>query len=501
MPQNLSDMNILLISPEYPDTYWSFKHALKFVSKKALNPPLGLLTVASLLPGDWNKKLVDLNVSSLKESDIRWADYVFIGAMSVQQESARQVIDLCRKLNTKTVAGGPLFTGEPEGYLDRIDHLVLGEAEITLPRFLGDLQKGNPAKIYRTNDHPEMHMSPAPDYSLIDVSKYAQLNIQYSRGCPYDCEFCEITALLGRRFRTKSTGQVLMELDKLYETGFRGAVFFVDDNFIGNRRKLERDLLPAMVRWAEERDHPFFYTTEASVNLADEPRLMDLMVRAGFGKVFVGIETPDEAGLAECNKKQNRERDLIGSVNKIQSAGMEVAAGFIVGFDSDSPGIFQRQIDFIQESGIITAMVGVLNALNNTRLYRRLEKEGRILQNSSGNNTSTFLNFIPKMDRELLLNGYRNIVRTIYSGKAYHERVVRFLKIYQPRIKQQTGITIAKIKAFVRSILILGILNRERLYYWKILFWSLFNRPATFSLAITYSIYGYHFRRVFRDLD
>ncbi len=492
-------MNILLICPKYPDTYWSFKHALKFVAKKAANPPLGLLTVASLLPGEWNKKLVDLNVTSLQEPDIHWADFVFIGAMSVQQESARQILELCKKLNKKTVAGGPLFTGEPDGYLDLVDHLVLDEAEITLPHFLDDLRENKLKKMYRTPVHPEMQLSPVPDYSLIDVSKYAQLSIQYSRGCPFDCEFCEITALLGHRFRTKSTRQVLLELDNLYETGFRGNVFVVDDNFIGNRSKLKKDLLPAMIQWTEERGYPFFYTTEASIDLADDPELMDLMVKAGFGKVFVGIETPDEAGLAECDKVQNRDRDLIGSVNLIQSAGMEVAAGFIVGFDSDSPGIFQRQIDFIQDSGIITAMVGLLNALNNTRLYKRLEEEGRILQKSFGNNTSYSLNFIPKMDPEVLLKGYQNIVQSIYSPKEYYERVVRFLKMYKPKIKIQTGISFGKLMALLRSVVILGILSRERIYYWKLFFWSLFNRPATFSYAITYSIYGYHFRKVFRD--
>ncbi len=493
-------MNILLISPLYPDTYWSYKHALRFISKKAVCPPLGLLTVASLLPGEWNKKLVDMNVTVLEDRDIQWADYVFIGAMSVQQESAREVIARCRGLKTRIVAGGPLFTGEPENYTDLVDHLVLNEAEITLVRFLEDLLAGKPGKIYTTDKYPDIRQTPAPDYSLLDGSKYAQLSLQYSRGCPYDCEFCEITALLGRRFRTKTTQQIICELQNIYDTGFRGNVFIVDDNFIGSRNKLKSDLLPAMIRWAEDRGHPFLYTTEASINLADDPELMNLMVRAGFGKVFVGIETPDETSLVECDKNQNLRRDLIACVNEIQSSGMEVSAGFIVGFDNDTPGIFQRQIDFIQKSGIITAMVGLLNALNNTRLYRRLSEEGRILHRSGGNNTSYSMNFIPKMDREVLIEGYRSIIHTIYSGKAYTERVIRFLKTYEPKIKLQTRLTPAKLKAFLRSILILGIFNRDRLWYWKLFFWSLLNRPATFSLAITYSIHGYHFRKVFRQL-
>lgn len=498
-PLNFSTMNILLISPKYPDTYWSFNHALKFISKKAANPPLGLLTVASMLPAAWNKRVVDLNVKPLKDSDILWSDYVYIGAMTVQQESAGEVIDRCWHLNRKIVGGGPLFTGEPGKYIDLVDHMVLNEAEITLPMFLKDFYNGEARQVYKTNDYPDLRLTPPPDYSLVDVSDYAQLTLQFSRGCPFDCEFCEITALLGHKFRTKTTGQVISELNNIYDAGFRGNVFIVDDNFIGNKRKLKAELLPAMITWAEERGHPFFYTTEASINLADDPELMDMMVRAGFGKVFVGIETPDEASLAECDKNNNMGRDLIGCVNQIQRAGMEVTAGFIVGFDNDTPGIFQRQIDFIQKSGIITAMVGLLNAMNNTRLYDRLEKEGRLLERCSGDNTGFTINFIPKMDREILMKGYNQIVHTIYSGKEYNERVIRFLKEYRPKIRLQTKLTTERLLAFVRSIFYLGILNRERIWYWKLFFWSLFNRPSTFPLAITYSIYGHHFRKVFRE--
>jgi len=256
-----------------------------------------------------------------------------------------------------------------------------------------------------------------------------------------------------------------------------------------------------MTGWAAERSHPFHYTTEASINLADDNELMDQMVNAGFGKVFIGIETPDEASLAECDKNNDLQRDLIGCVRRIQIAGMEVTAGFIVGFDSDNPGIFQRQIDFIQKSGIITAMVGLLNALNNTRLYKRLSDEGRILDNSSGDNTGYSINFIPKMDKEVLMDGYQSIIRNIYSSKAYTERVIQFLKIYEPKIKLQTQFTFGKIMAFVRSIILLGIFNKGQFWYWKLFFWSLIHRPATFSLAITYSIYGYHFKRVFRDIS
>jgi radical SAM superfamily enzyme YgiQ (UPF0313 family) len=346
-----------------------------------------------------------------------------------------------------------------------------------------------------------MESSPAPDYSLVDHRRYAQFCIQYSRGCPYNCEFCEITALLGRKFRTKSTEQILLELENMYIKGFRGNVFFVDDNFIGNRKKLKTDLLPSIIEWNQSRAYPFEFTTEASINLSDDPELMSMMSRAGFVKVFVGIETPDELCLEECDKNLNKQRDLIHCVNKIQSSGLEVMAGFIVGFDNDSPGIFQRQIDFIQQSGIITAMVGLLNAPNNTRLHKRLSEEGRITNYNSGDNTGYSINFIPKMDKEDLLKGYHTIVSSIYSSKAYYERVIRFLKNYEPRVKSRTDIPFGRILALFRSMIILGFLNKNQLYYWRLFFWSLIYRPKLFPLAITYSIYGYHFRKVFKDLS
>ena len=490
-------MNILLVNPKTPDTYWSFKHALRFISKKAANPPLGLITVAAMLPADWHRKLVDLNVTVLKDKEILWADYVFISAMSVQQESVREIIERCKTHQIKMVAGGPLFTGEPENFPD-IDHLVLNEAELTFPEFLSDLKRNQARKIYRATDYASLGNSPAPDYSLIDHRKYAQLSIQYSRGCPFNCEFCEITALLGRKVRTKSTEQILQELENIYHNGYRGNIFFVDDNFIGNKKKLKNELLPAIISWNMSRNYPFDFTTEASINLSDDPELMAMMSEAGFVKVFVGIDSPDEGSLEECDKKLNKQRDLIHCVNKIQSNGMEVMAGFIVGFDNDSPGIFQRQIDFIQQSGIITAMVGLLIAPNNTRLYKRLSDEGRITKYSSGDNTGYSINFIPKMDKEALFKGYQTILDNIYSSKAYYERVKRFLKDFEPSIKARTALTFGRILALFRSIVILGILEKNQLYYWRLFFWSLVYRPKLFPMAITYSIYGYHFKKVFR---
>jgi radical SAM superfamily enzyme YgiQ (UPF0313 family) len=490
-------MNILLIYPQNPDTYWSFKHALKFISKKSSNIPLGLITVASLLPETWNKKLTDLNVSRLRDKDIRWADYVFISAISVQSASVELIIKRCHQLNARIVGGGPLFTEEYEQYAE-VDHLVLNEAEITLPLFIDDLLNGHPRKIYQSDKFADILNSPLPDYALLRLNRYATAGIQYSRGCPFDCEFCDITAIFGRHVRTKTSDQVIAELDQLLNIGWRGSVFFVDDNFIGHKKKLKEELLPVLIRWMESNDNPFLFITEASINLADDRELCDLMVRAGFSKVFIGIETPEESCLMECNKLHNNNRDLIECVREIQNHGMEVSAGFIVGFDNDPPDIFQRQIDFIQNSGIVTAMVGLLNAPRLSKLYKRLQKEGRIIDKFTGDNTDYSMNFVPAMDKNQLLNGYKKILRNIYSSKSYYERVLLFLKQYDPPNVQKFSFN--RAMALLKSIIFLGIIRKNRGYYWRIFFWSVFNKPKSFPLAVTYAIYGYHFRRVFREV-
>jgi radical SAM superfamily enzyme YgiQ (UPF0313 family) len=358
-------MKVLLVYPKYPESFWSFSYALRFIGKKSAHPPLGLLTVAAMLPREWEKRLVDMNVKKLRDEDIKWADCVFISAMAIQRDSAREVIDRCHRFGVKTVAGGPLFTMEPEEF-DDVDHLVLNEAEITLPQFLEDLERGTPQHIYTTDLKPDLSQTPIPLWDLINLHDYASMSIQYSRGCPYDCEFCDITTLYGHKQRLKTVEQMLAELDALYERGWRGSVFIVDDNFIGNKVRLKNEVLPAIIEWMEAHEHPFWFITEASINLADDEELMDLMRRAGFVHVFVGIETPDEESLKECNKFANLNRNLISSVKKIQNYGMQVSGGFIVGFDNDTPSIFERQIKFIQQSGIVTAMVGLLNAPKGT---------------------------------------------------------------------------------------------------------------------------------------
>jgi radical SAM superfamily enzyme YgiQ (UPF0313 family) len=491
-------MNILFVNPEYPDTFWSFKHALKFISKKAAYPPLGLLTVAAMLPTEWSKRLIDMNVEALEDEDIRWADYVFLGGMSVQKNSAKEVITRCTALGRKIVAGGPLFTAYHEDFKE-IDHFVLNEAELTLSQFLDDEQRGRPQRFYSSDEWADLNTTPIPLWDLIKLKHYSAMSIQYSRGCPYDCEFCDITVLYGREPRTKTKQQVVAELESLYSFGWRGPVFFVDDNFIGNRTKLKNDILPAIIEWMEKRKHPFILNTEVSINLSDDQELMRLLVQAGFDTVFVGIESPNEESLIECKKIPNKGRDLAASVKKIHQSGLQVQGGFILGFDHDPASIFDHLTRFIQETGIVTAMVGLLNAPKGTRLYKRLLKDGRLLSTFSGDNTDFSMNFIPRMNVEALLKGYRHTLESLYSPKHYYARVKRFLKEYRPTQPRIFRVRLMHLKAFSKSIVLLGVIGKERIHYWKLFFWSLFRRPKLFPLAITFSIYGHHFRKVFEQ--
>jgi radical SAM superfamily enzyme YgiQ (UPF0313 family) len=490
-------LKVLLVYPEFPDTFWSFKHALKFIRKKAAYPPLGLLTVGAMLPREWPKRLADLNMCKLSEKDLAWADCVFISAMAVQRESARQIISRCKRQGLKVIAGGPLFTSEYEEFED-VDHFVLNEAELTLPLFLADLERGCAKRVYATSRFCDIRKTPAPMWELADLKRYAAMSVQFSRGCPFNCDFCNVTALLGHRPRIKTAEQVIAELDGLYKLGWRGQVFVVDDNFIGNKKYLKTQLLPKLIEWQKDkRGIPL--NTEASINLADDRMLMDMMVEAGFDTVFIGIETPDETSLTECNKMQNKNRDLAENVRLIQKAGLQVQGGFIVGFDSDRPSIFQRQIDFIQKTGIVTAMVGLLQAPVGTRLYQRLKQEGRLAGQLSGDNVDGTTNIIPKMDQNILFRGYRNMMRQIYSPKPYYQRVKIFLQTYR-RPKFKTPLDLQRILALFRSSIRLGILGKERIHYWKILSWTIFRRPDLFPLVVTFAIYGHHFRKIYKSL-
>ena len=488
-------MNILLVNPEVPDTFWSFRHALKFISLKSPFPPLGLLTVAALLPKEWSKRLVDLNIERLHDRDIQWADYVFLGGMSVQERSARDIIASCKHLSRPIVAGGPLFTARPDEFAD-VDHLVLNEAECTLPAFLAVLRRGAADHRYSSSEWADITRTPVPAWELAKMRKYSSMNVQYSRGCPYDCEFCDITVLNGRIPRTKTANQLLNEFDSLAAQGWTGDLFLVDDNFIGNKALLKREVLPALIRWRNGRKHPFTLNTEATLNLADDEELMDQMVQAGFTHVFVGIESPNEESLHECRKVPNFRRDLLGSVRRLQSKGLQVQGGFILGFDNDPESIFERMIAFIQESGIVTAMVGLLNAPVGSRLFKRMQEEGRLLKTMSGDNTDFSMNFIPKMDFTALQNGYRTVLETIYAPKHYYARVRTLLRNYRHRKDVPSGIRLIHLQALAKSAILLGVIGKERFQYWKLMFWSVFTRPRSFPLAVTLAIYGYHFRKI-----
>lgn len=486
-------MNILLVYPKFPDTFWSFTYALGFIGKKAAFPPLGLITVASLLPPNWPKRLVDLNVEDLTDEDLSWADMAFISGMAVQRKSAKAIIARCKASNLPVVAGGPLFTAEPDqfGY---VDHLVLDEAEVTLPAFLADLQDGHAQKIYKARDFCDIGDTPAPSWDLVNTRRYAAMNIQFSRGCPFNCEFCNVTELFGHRPRMKTPEQVIAELDRIYATGWRSSIFFVDDNFIGNKAYLKRHFLPALIEWRRDKKGCVLLT-EASINLADDPDLMDMMVKAGFDSVFIGIESPDADSLAECRKTHNTNRDLLTDVKRIHRSGLQVMGGFIVGFDSDTPSIFQRQIDFIQKSGIVTAMVGMLQAPPGTRLFERLRQEHRVTETFSGDNVDGTTNIIPRMGMDKLSEGYQAIMKHIYSPKGYYQRIRTLLKeLNAPKVNQP--LSVQRFLSFFRATFRIGLLGKERWQYWQLLIWTFIRRRSMMPVAITLSIYGYHYRRI-----
>jgi radical SAM superfamily enzyme YgiQ (UPF0313 family) len=496
-------MNALLIYPELPDTYWSFKHALKFLGKRAAQPPLGLMTVAALLPANWKKKLVDTNVERLLDRDLAWADVVLVSAMHIQRNSLAAIVERCRARGLRTVVGGPIASSISASDL-KADHVVIGEAESLMSGLARDLEQGAAKPIYQAAERPEMGTSPLPDLSLIKMHRYSTMAVQYSRGCPFNCEFCDIIEIYGRRPRTKAVAQVLAELDQLRAAGWREAVFIVDDNFIGNKARA-KELCMALAEWRSQYKTSFDFNTEASLNLADDPELMQLMKDAGFVSVFMGIETPDESGLIASNKLQNTRRSLLDSVATIQSYGMQVMGGFILGFDTDRDDIFDRMVEFIQKSGIPVAMVGLLQAMPGTQLFRRLGKEGRILDTGHGDNTCDKLNFLPRMDATRLIEGYRSVLTRIYSCEAYYERVKLYLSRTQPRNgdrrTRQRWLTAGNARAFVTSIVRQGVVGRQRWSYWKFLLTVAAHYRHCVGAAMTLAVMGYHFQVMTRKLS
>ncbi len=490
-------MNVLLVSPRTPTTFWSLKHAVRFVSRKAAFPPLGLLTVAAMLPRDWHLRLVDLNVRRLRDSDLRWADYVMIGAMIVHRDSVEEIVARAQQFQCSIIGGGPLFTTGHEEYAGRV-HSVLGEAEGIIGELAADMESRELKDVYRPCGWPDVSTVPVPRWDLIRLRHYATMPVQFSRGCPYDCEFCDVIVMNGRQPRTKTPAQMLAELEALAAAGWAGAVFVVDDNFIGNRPRV-KELLREIIAWRRRRRVRFSFLTEASVNLADDQQLLDLMVEAGFRRVFVGIESPHQTSLLECNKKQNLGRDLSEAIRTIQRSGLEVMGGFIVGFDSDPREIFELLFDFIQRTGVAAAMVGLLTALPKTRLYLRLLGEGRLSANATGNNTEAVLNFVPKLDREFLLAGYRQLMKTLYEPRTYYQRALTFLSQHQPR-GPRMPLTWNNLRALARSLWTMGVLHRGRLAFWKYLATVAMRHPRQFHSAISLAIHGFHYRKVAKAL-
>ncbi|MFX3626030.1 MAG: B12-binding domain-containing radical SAM protein [bacterium] len=484
-------MNILLVYPKMPDTFYAMKHFIEVVGKKAAYPPLGLLTIAPLLPDDWNKKLVDLNLADLKDEDLKWADYVLLSAMNVQEESVREIVAQCNRVGTKIVAGGSLFTHEYERF-PNIDHFVLNEAEITLPIFLDDLYNGKEKPIYKSSEFADVSTSPTPAFELADMDEYLYAIVQYSRGCPYMCDFCDVTALFGRKPRTKSSEQIIIELETLEKQSDVKLVLFADDNLIGNRRILKSDLLPALIEWRKKKKPSFFFATQLTINLADDEELMQLLLDAGFRHIFIGIETPDESGLKESRKTQNLKRNQLDNIRKLHNAGFIISAGFIVGFDTDTPSIFQQQVDFIQESGIPLPIVNILKAPPGTELFERIKNEGRLSRDFAFAEGET--NIVPKMDEKILFDGFIGLIDDIYSPEKSYERLVKFFTTYRhPKTttKVPEKYNLKDFKMIFRVIYLLGIKDPNRKYFWKLIQWAWTNNRKYLDKSFFYAIMIY----------
>jgi radical SAM superfamily enzyme YgiQ (UPF0313 family) len=490
---------VLLVYPEFPPSFWGFKYAMEFIGKKSAMPPLGLLTVAGMIPEDgYELKLVDMNITSLEDEHVAWADFVLTSTMIVQQKSLREVIARCNRIGVPIVAGGP----HPTSFHDEIrgvDHFVLDEVEEIFPQFLEDFENGCAKQMYRTSKKPDVTKTPSPRFDLLNLDAYRSMALQFSRGCPFDCEFCDITKLFGKVPRTKTDDQMLAELDILYDLGWRGSLFLVDDNFVGNKRDALR-LLHAIAGWQKEKEYPFYLYTEASVTLVEQEPLMDAMVDAGLSMVFLGIESPNPDTLKKSNKNQNTKKGvdnyLLHAVRTLQGKGIEVTGGFILGLDGDGPEVFDAQIDFIKEAGIPIAMVGLLNALRGTGLYHRLEREGRLLTESTGNNLDITLNFIPEMERQTLINGYKRILTTLYDTTLsnYFQRCWTQFKNMKPIEHSARSTGKMELLAFARSLW-RQMFSYQGPAYLKFLLKTIFRCPGMFPDAVRLAIMGYHFQK------
>lgn len=495
--------NALLVYPRFPPSYWGFQYAIELMGKRSAMPPLGLLTVAAMFPAHYRLRLVDTNVTELTDQDLDWADLVLTSTMVVQRRALQEVIARCNHRGRPVVVGGP----HPTSFADEIvgaDYYLLDEVEETFPRFLADWEAGCAQRVYLPEHKPVVAATPVPRFDLLDLGAYSSMALQFSRGCPFNCEFCDITKLFGRVPRTKSNPQMLAELSALYDLGWRGPVFLVDDNFIGNRREALR-LLPEIAAWQRQRAYPFDLFTEASVNLARHEPLMDAMVAAGFSMVFLGIESPNPVALERTRKSQNVDRGdgdyLLHAVRTIQRKGMEVSGGFILGLDGDGPEVFDAQVAFIQAAGIPRAMVGLLSALRGTDLHARLEAEGRLVGEASGNNVEIALNFRPQLAPAVLIDGYRRVLATLYEPglKSYFARCWTLVANLGPGVTgRRRRFETAKLFALLRSVR-RQALSRQAPAYLGFLLRTLLLHPRQIGLAIRLAIMGLHFEKFTRQ--
>lgn len=495
-------MNILLIQPKFPVTYWGGQYSIGLIGKRAFMPPLGLLTVAALCPRDWNMRLVDLNAEELPENDLDWADLVLMSGMAIQHSSMMEAIAKCKKHGVRVAVGGPHATSSPEKF-DAVDHLILDEGEITFTAFLNDLRNGTPERVYTANgEKPDVTETPIPRFDLLKVNDYSHMCIQFSRGCPFACEFCDITTLYGKKPRTKTAEQITAELQAIYDLGYRGELFLVDDNFIGNKKNVKL-ALPKVIEWMKQHNYPFWLYTEASINLADDDELLEMMCDAGFVSVFIGIESPSMESLRETSKFQNLAGNLMSKVHKIQACGLEVMAGFIVGFDSDTNDIFDRQIEFITAARIPMAMVGPLQAMPNTQLWDRLKKEGRLKADFEGD-TFGFCNFETKLPALTLATGYKKVLATLYSPEGYFGRLKALISAMRPGRESIGRLSLSmKCKYMIliaRALTYLLFAHEERAHYWDFLMWTCKHRPDKLLFAFSRSIIGNHLMRYTSDV-
>ncbi|MER3434370.1 MAG: B12-binding domain-containing radical SAM protein [Leptolyngbya sp. ERB_1_1] len=487
-------MRVLLLYPVFPQSFWSFEKALQLVGRKAMLPPLGLITVAAILPQEWEFKLVDRNVRDVTEAEWNWADLVIMSAMIVQKGDLLEQIREAKRRGKRVAVGGPYATALPDQVAEA-DYLILDEGEITLPKFIEAVQRGDTHGTYRSNgDRPDVTSTPIPRFDLLDFNAYDNMSVQFSRGCPFQCEFCDIIVLYGRKPRTKSPEQLLAELDRLYELGWRRSIFMVDDNFIGNKRNVKL-LLKALQGWMAEHEYPFHLSTEASVDLAQDPELLDLMAECNFNAVFLGIETPDEASLTLTNKRQNTRDSLSDAVDTIARSGLRVMAGFIIGFDNETSGAGDRIVRFAEQTTIPIAIFSMLQALPDTALWHRLKREGRLVEDNANLNQTTLMNFVPTRPLEEVTREYIDGFWRLYDPMNYLDRTYRhFLKLGAPRHPAKLRkVTWKVVRAFLTVCWRQGVVRETRWKFWHHLFGILRHNPTVAEHYLSVCALNEHF--------